>query len=177
MEIRALVINVYWRKFYCLSVDRLNRYFYTFVVSFKLYTQITILYYWLCSFLTIYFPNFFLSLFLPFFLFSLFRSFFVLEHNTIFYDNNSEIMIGISGSQIWSKTLMELMFNLCGEFRWNSEVPVSQIHSPHLLVGAPGVFSDLLKCSDDKERVGCGKQREATAPIKSLVKLQPWFLS
>ena len=25
--------------------------------------------------------------------------------------------------------------------------------------------------------MGCGKQREATAPIKSLVKLQPWFLS
>ena len=25
--------------------------------------------------------------------------------------------------------------------------------------------------------MGCGKQREATAPIKSLVKRQPWFLS
>ena len=25
--------------------------------------------------------------------------------------------------------------------------------------------------------MGCGKQREATAPIQSLVKLQPWFLS
>ena len=29
----------------------------------------------------------------------------------------------------------------------------------------------------ERERVGCGKQREATAPIKSLVKLQHWFLS
>ena len=28
-----------------------------------------------------------------------------------------------------------------------------------------------------KERVGCGKQREATIPIESLLKLQPWFLS
>ena len=41
--------------------------------------------------------------------------------------------------------------------------------------------SDLLRsfevCSDAKERVRCGKQREATAPIQSLVKLQPWFLS
>ena len=26
-------------------------------------------------------------------------------------------LIGISGSLIWSKTLMELMFNPCGEFR------------------------------------------------------------
>ena len=25
--------------------------------------------------------------------------------------------------------------------------------------------------------MGCGKQREATSPIKSLVKLQAWFLS
>ena len=32
-------------------------------------------------------------------------------------------------------------------------------------------------CSDAKEKVGCRKQREATAPIQSLVKLQPWFLS
>ena len=30
------------------------------------------------------------------------------------------------------------------EFRWSPEGPVSQIHSPHLHVGAPGVFSDLL---------------------------------
>ena len=49
-------------------------------------------------------------------------------------------VIGISGSLIWSKTLMELIFNPCGEFRG----PFSQIHSPHLLVGAPGIFSDLL---------------------------------
>ena len=54
-------------------------------------------------------------------------------------------LIGISGSLIWSKTLMELMFNSCGEFRWIPEGPVSQIHSPHLLVGVPGIFSDLLR--------------------------------
>ena len=34
-----------------------------------------------------------------------------------------------------------------------------------------------MGCSDDKERVGCRKQREATAPIQFLVKLQPWFLT
>ena len=32
-------------------------------------------------------------------------------------------------------------------------------------------------CSDAKERMGCGKQREATITYLSLVKLQPWFLS
>ena len=37
------------------------------------------------------------------------------------------------------------MFNPCGKFRWSPEDPVSQIHSPHLLVGAPGIFSDLLR--------------------------------
>ena len=76
-------------------------------------------------------------------------------------------VIGISGSLIWSETLMELIFNPSGEFRWSPEGPVSQIHSPHLLVGAPGIFSNLKVCSDAKERVVCGKQREATAPIHS----------
>ena len=54
-------------------------------------------------------------------------------------------MIGISGSLIWSKTLMELIFNPCGEFRWSPEGPVSQIHSPHFHAGAPGIFSELLR--------------------------------
>ena len=54
-------------------------------------------------------------------------------------------LIGISGSLIWSKTLMELTFNPCGEFLWSLEGPVSQIHSPHLHVRAPGIFSDFLK--------------------------------
>ena len=77
-------------------------------------------------------------------------------------------MSGISGSLIWSKTLMELIFNPCGEFQRSPEGPVSQIHSSHLLVGAPGIFSDLSKvCSEAKERVGCGKQREAITSIYS----------
>ena len=52
-------------------------------------------------------------------------------------------MIGISGSLIWSKSLMELIFNPVnfGEVRGG---PVSQIHSSHL-VGAPGIFLDLLR--------------------------------
>ena len=85
-------------------------------------------------------------------------------------------LIEIYGSLIWSKTLMELVFNPCGKFLWSPEDPVSQIHPPHLLVGAPGIFRFFKVCSDANERMGCRKQREATAPIKSLVKLQPWFL-
>ena len=97
-------------------------------------------------------------------------------------------VIGISGSLIWSKTLMELIFNSCGEFWWRSGG-----HSPHPHVGAPGFFSDLLRSgSDARKWVGCRMQREVTAPIHpwlnfSLVpefavedlpstKLQRWFL-
>ena len=54
-------------------------------------------------------------------------------------------LLGISGFLIWLKTLMEQVFNPCGEFRWSPEGPVSQIHSPHLRAGAHGIFSDLLR--------------------------------
>ena len=50
-------------------------------------------------------------------------------------------VIGISGSLICSKTLI---FNPCDQFRWSSEGPVRQIHSPHLHAGAPGIISDIL---------------------------------
>ena len=40
---------------------------------------------------------------------------------------------------------MELIFNPYGEFQWSPEGPVSHIHSPHLHVGALGIFSDLLR--------------------------------
>ena len=40
---------------------------------------------------------------------------------------------------------MELIFNHYAEFRWSPEDSVSQIHNPHLHVGDPGIFSDLLK--------------------------------
>ena len=33
------------------------------------------------------------------------------------------------------------IFNLCGEFRWSPEGPVSSIHYPQLHFGAPGIFS------------------------------------
>ena len=64
-----------------------------------------------------------------------------------YYDGQGgrRVMIRISGSLIWSKTLMDLIFSPCGEFRWSPEGPVSQNHSPHLHVAAPGIFSDLLR--------------------------------
>ena len=52
---------------------------------------------------------------------------------------------GISRTLIWSKTLMELIFNSCGGFRWSPEDSVNQIHSPHLQFGDSGIFSDHLK--------------------------------
>ena len=62
------------------------------------------------------------------------------------YHYRGRSMIEISGSLIWlKKTRMELIFNPCGEFRWNLEGPVSHIHSTYLHVGAPGIFSDLLR--------------------------------
>ena len=70
-------------------------------------------------------------------------------------------MIEISESLIWSKTLMELIFNPCGEFR-RAHLVKSTLTS---LVDVPGIFSDLLRS------VGCGKQRKAVAHIQSLVKI------
>ena len=62
-----------------------------------------------------------------------------------YYVGKGGRVIGICGSLIRSKTLMALIFNRCGEFRWSPEGPVSQIHSPHFDDGAPGIFSDLLR--------------------------------
>ena len=84
---------------------------------------------------------------------------------------------GISGSLIWPKTLMELIFNPCGKFWGSPEGPIRQIHSPHLHVCPWDLFRSFNVCSDAKQKVGCEKQQEATASIQSPVKLQPWFQS
>ena len=72
-------------------------------------------------------------------------------------------VIGIPGSLIWSKTLMELIFNPCGEFRWSPESPVCQTHSSHLHVGSPGIFSDLLRSVQILKR-GCGAESNGKLP-------------
>ena len=53
-------------------------------------------------------------------------------------------MIGFSGYLIWSKTMMELIFKPCGEFRRSPEGPVSQISTwcPWDLVKSFKVSSD-----------------------------------
>ena len=47
---------------------------------------------------------------------------------------------------------MELIFNSCGEFRLSPEAQVSQIHSSHLHIGAPGIFSDPLRSAQMLKR-------------------------
>ena len=85
-------------------------------------------------------------------------------------------MIGISRSLIWSKTLMELIFNSCGEFWWSLEDPLSQIHS-HLHVGAPGIFSDLLRSVQMLKRV-CGAESTGKLPHLFIPsKTAIWYLS
>ena len=86
--------------------------------------------------------------------------------------------IGISRSLIWSKTLMELIFNPSGEFRWSPEIPISQIHSPHLHVGAPGIFSDRLRSVQMLKSEWSAEINEKLPHLfNPLVKLQTWFLS
>ena len=79
-------------------------------------------------------------------------------------------MIGITGSLMWSKTLMELIFIPRGEFRRIPEGPVSHIHSPHHHAVAPGIFFRSFKVSSKaKERVGAenGKLQHLFIPIKT----------
>ena len=74
-------------------------------------------------------------------------------------------MIGISGSLIWSKTLMELIFNPVVNF---GEVRRAQLVKSTLLASTmvPLEYFQIFKdCSDAEESVRCEKQRKATAPI------------
>ena len=76
-------------------------------------------------------------------------------------------VIGISGYLIWSKTLMELISNPVVNF---GEVRRAQLANSTLLPPrwCPwDLFRSFKVCSDAKERErgGCRKQWEATAPI------------
>ena len=77
----------------------------------------------------------------------------------LYCDYGHNRVIGISGSLIWPKYLMELIFNHCGEFRWSAEGPVSQIHSTHLHAGSPGIFSDLLISVQMLKREWCAESK------------------
>ena len=97
-------------------------------------------------------------------------------------------------SHIINITLMELLFNLCGEFRLSPEGPVSQVHSPHLHIGALGIFSDLLRPAQmlkwEWGEESNWKLPHLLIPSKSAIlvtdfavedlpsaELQPWYLS
>ena len=71
-------------------------------------------------------------------------------------------VIRISGSLIWSKTLMELYLTPVVNF---GEVRRAQLAKSSLLASTLVPLGSFKFCSDAKERVGFGKQREATAPI------------
>ena len=77
-------------------------------------------------------------------------------HSTLYsYQLNNKLyylcIIGGEGllgfPDLWSdqEPWLELIFYPRGEFQWSPEGPVGQIHSPHLHIGAPGIFSDLLR--------------------------------
>ena len=93
-------------------------------------------------------------------------SFLIIIHYNVIWGRR---VIGISGSLIWSKTLKELIFNPCGEFRWSPDGPISQIHS---LTSSLVPLGSFKVCSDAKES-GVRKATGSYRSYASLVKRQP----
>ena len=62
--------------------------------------------------------------------------------------------------------------NPCGEFQWSPEGPVSQIHTPRLLAGAPGIFSDFLRSVQMRKGEWGTESKGSYRTYKSLEKLQ-----
>ena len=95
-----------------------------------------------------------------------------------FYKYGGRRVIVISESLIWSKTLMELIFNPCCDFRWSPEGPVSQIHPPHLHVAVPGIFWNISRSvqmlKTEWMQKATGSYCTYSIPIKSAV-LVPEF--
>ena len=77
-----------------------------------------------------------------------------------------------SGQKLWWKIYITPVVNF-------GEVRRAQLAKSTLMISTlvPLWSFEIFKvCSDAKGRVGCGKQREAIAPIQPLVNLQPWIL-
>ena len=84
-------------------------------------------------------------------------------------------MIRISGSLIWSKTVMELIFNPCPVVNFG-EIRRAQLAKSTVLTSTLvplGSFQIFKICSDAKERVEEGKPMGSYRTYPSLVKLQP----
>ena len=94
----------------------------------------------------------------------------------------------------WDFRISDLVKHPCGEIQWSPEGPASQIHSPHLHVGAPGIFSDLLRSVQMLKREwgaeSNGKLTHLFIPSKTAAlvpefamedlpsaELHPWFLA
>ena len=78
-------------------------------------------------------------------------------------------VIEITGSLIWSNRYLSAVVKF-GEVR-KAQLAKSTLIPP---CWCPwDLFRSFKVCSDAKEKVGRRKQREATAPIQSLIKLQP----
>ena len=79
-------------------------------------------------------------------------------------------VIGISGSRIWSKTMMDWYLTHVVIFGEVQKGPVSQIHSPHLYVGVPGIISLLTSIQFLKREWGAesiGKLPHLFSPGKT----------
>ena len=86
-------------------------------------------------------------------------------------------VIGISGSLIWSKTLMELIGYLTPVVNFCEDRRAQLVKSTHLHVGAPRIFSDLLRSVQMLKRES--GLRKATGSYCTYLSLnvQPWLLS
>ena len=70
----------------------------------------------------------------------------------VIYDDDDDDIVWSVAKGDWDFQIPDLVKNPygtdiepLGEFQWSPEGPVSQIHSPHPHVGAPGNFLDLLR--------------------------------
>ena len=87
-----------------------------------------------------------------------------------------DVVMGSKGD--WDFWISDLVKNLDENWYLTPVVKSGGPSYPNPLSSPPHWCPwDFKVCSDAEERVGCRKQREATAPIQSQVKLQPWFLS
>ena len=87
-------------------------------------------------------------------------------------------MIGISGSLIWSKSLMELIFNHCvvnfGEV-WRTQLAIYTLLTSTL--GASDIFKDLLKSVRILKREWGTESNEKLPHLFMPSKIATWFLS
>ena len=85
---------------------------------------------------------------------------------------------------IWDFRISDLVknpvgadINPYGEFRWSPEGPVSQIHSPRLRAGSPGIFPSFLRSVQMLKREWGAESNEKLRHLFIPSKSELWFLS